>query len=378
MSFKLMLAGMRVAAAALRRKQIPADDVSSVALIELSGLGDAIAMLPALQGFRALFPSAQLHLIVESSVADLLAALDLPVTVHGVARVRSAAGVASAISLVRDLNPSVACSMSPPRRNALVALLSGAPGIAGYLRYTDSLTPFLLSTPVEAIGMQDSGGMRYERHHISERALLVCRALGFRSTFAPKGIKIAAAMADRIRFDLTVAGVITPREYVVIHPCAGWSYRQWPQQSFASLARRFLDTKGTTVVFLWDGKNEGELPELRQQFIGEPRVMFAPSLDLPGCAVLISGSSLFVGNDSGPLHLAAALGVPVVGLFGPSDPALTAPHTLVPSSLIYKKVDCSPCDQRRCVRPGDPCMNMITVDDAFTAALSVQRRAIHA
>ncbi len=131
MSLRLMLAGVRVAAAALRRKRVRADEVSSVALIELSGLGDVIAMLPALQGFRELFPSAQLHLIVEGSIADLLATLDLPVTVHGVPRSRSAAGVASAISIVRDLHPSLTCSMSTPRRNALVALFERCPGDCG-------------------------------------------------------------------------------------------------------------------------------------------------------------------------------------------------------------------------------------------------------
>ncbi len=154
--------------------------------------------------------------------------------------------------------------------------------------------------------MQHLGGMRYGRDHISERALLVCRALGWRGASSPNVLKIAPPATERMRFDLTVAGVILPKEYIVIHPCAGWSYRQWPQQSFASLARRFLDTKGTTVIFLWDGNEAGELPELRQQFMGEPRVMFASSLDLPKSAVLISGASLFVGNDSGPLHLAAA------------------------------------------------------------------------
>ena len=168
-------------------------------------------------------------------------------------------------------------------------------------------------------------------------------------------------------------------DYVVIHPFAGWKLQ--------GVARSGVRRTGGSAWsgrmelysgFSWEEEKDGTLPALRQQFAGNRSVCFASSLSLLGSAVLISGSSLFVGNDSGPLHLAAALGVPAVGLFGPSDPSLTAPCAYSPSSWLYHRVECSPCDQRKCVRPGNPCMNAISVDEVLAAAVSLQRSGAHA
>jgi len=375
---RLAIAGLRAAAAARSRASVLPEDTFSVALIELTGLGDVISMLPAIQGFRTLFPAAQVHLIVENDFVELLRSFELPAAIHGVVRSRSTAGTARAVRLVRNLRATLACSMSPPRRNALVALASGAPCIAGYLRYTDSLAPYLVTTPVEGLGIECADGMQYGRNHISERALMICRALGLRNDPPWMPLEIAPAVADRVRSGLLRAGVVPPGEYVVLHPLAGWSYRQWPESAFADLARRFLDTQGTTVVFHWEGKAGGDLRMLRRRFNGDHRVVFASALGLLESAVLLSGASLFVGNDSGPLHLAAALQVPAVGLFGPSDPLLTAPRAQTGGSWLYKGVDCSPCDQRRCVRPENPCMSTIPADEAFAASVAVQRRRVHA
>jgi ADP-heptose:LPS heptosyltransferase len=366
---RMAITGLRFATAALSRESVPPEDISSVVLVELTGLGDVIAMLPAIQGFQALFPSAHIQLVVESSLVELLQTFQLPVTVHGVVRSRSAAGILAAVRHLRRLHPTLVCSMSPPRRNAFVALASGAPCIAGYLRYTNSLTPYLVTTPVEAFGVNCVGGMVYGRDHISERALMVCRALGWHDQLAPIRLGIAPQVVDRVRSDLLFAGIVLPKEYVVIHPFAGWSYRQWPESAFASLGERLVAECGTGVVFLWEGEKDGNVQTFLQRFAGNPHVLFASTLKLLESAVLISGASLYIGNDSG---------VPTLGLFGPSDPSLTAPHTLAPASWLYKRAECSPCNQRRCVRPGNPCMNAISVEEALTAAVSVQRRLPHA
>jgi ADP-heptose:LPS heptosyltransferase len=371
---RLAIGGLRVAALALKRKNMAIEDVSSVALVELTGLGDVISMLPAVQGFRSLFPSANLRLVVDHAFGELLDSFQLPATVHSVEASQSPSGVITAIQLVQRMRPTLVCSMSPPRRNALVALASGAPGIAGYLRYTDSLAPYLLKTPVEVFGLTSVLGIHYGRDHISERALMVCRALGLRQNVPPARLSIAEPVVNRVRGGLLHTGLLPARKYAVIHPFAGWSFREWPIQAFAVLAERLVETDEMSVIFLWEGKKEGNLEWLRRHFNGHPSVLYASTLSLLATGVLISGASLFVGNDSGPLHLAAALGVPVVGLFGPSDPSLTAPRTQSQASWLYHHLDCSPCDQRKCVRPSDPCMKIISGAEAAEAAVSLWRR----
>lgn len=383
MTGRIGIAGLRLLAERRRRHALSSLHVPSVALVELTGLGDVIATLPAVQGFRLLFPSAGITLVVDEKLAELIRSFDLPCAVAGAPRSHSLWGVADAIRRVRGLEAALVCSMSPPRRNALVALASGAPYVAGYLRYTDTLTPFLLETPVEAFGVEAEEGITFGRESIGSRALKVCRALGLREAPGEIRLHIARRSLEVAHAQLLEKGMPTADRYVAIHPFAGWIHREWPLERFGDLAERIVQTTGLSVVFLWEIEKEGSLPQLRGRFAGERRVVFAPVLSLLETAVLISGASFFVGNDSGPLHLAAALGVRVVGLFGPSHPSLTAPACSQGAEWLYRGVDCSPCDQRACIRHTDSCMDRISVDDAMRAvenvrALSLERRPTHA
>jgi ADP-heptose:LPS heptosyltransferase len=354
------------------------DAVSSVTLVELTGLGDVISILPSIREFQTLFPSAALQLVVDNTFVELLRSLHIPATVQGVVGSRKAWGTIVAVQLVRDLHPVLACSMSPPRRNALVTLASGAPCVAGYLRYTNSLAPYLVETPVEGFGIKCSSEFVYGKHHISERPLNICRALGLRRITPHSTFKISPSILEHVKLDLLLAGVLPRDGYVVIHPFAGWRFRQWPEPAFIALGERLLEGSAKSVVFLWEEEKEGKREALRRHFAGDHRVLCASTLRLLESAVLLAGADLFVGNDSGPLHLAAALGVPSVGLFGPSTPALTAPRSMAPSSWLYKEVDCSPCDQRACIRPDNPCINAITVEEVAAAAEAITRRPAHA
>ncbi len=375
---RLAIESLRLSAALLHKRELSPDEISSVALIELTGLGDVIATLPVISGLKKLFPSAEIHLVVDRRFAPLLDSCQLPLAVHGISQPRSAAGTVGAIRLLRRLRPSIACSMSPPRKNAMVALASGARSIAGYLRYTDTLAPYLLKTPVEAFGLSHEADVVFGRDHISERAAKICHALGLHSDFEEPSIHLTPSVVDHVRSLLSGTGLLPESEFVVIHPFAGWRYRQWPEERFADLASHLVEREGKAVVFLWEGQRDENLFSLRQRFAKNSCVTFAPGLQLMESAVMISSASLFIGNDSGPLHLAAALKVPVIGLFGPADPMLTAPRTAAPSVWLYKKADCSPCDQRRCVMPNGPCMATISIKEVVAAASEVRRRAVHA
>ena len=112
----------------------------------------------------------------------------------------------------------------------------------------------------------------------------------------------------------------------MIHPFAGWEYRSWDLRRFGELGHSVISEFDIDVVFLSEEKDQASLQELQEQFRDQPRARFVSFLDLIEAAVLIQRSTVFVGNDSGPLHLAAALGRPFVGLFGPAPPELTGPN----------------------------------------------------
>ncbi len=127
-----------------------------------------------------------------------------------------------------------------------------------------------------------------------------------------------------------------------------------------------LERYGLPVVFLGEHSEASALRSIASRLQENKRVSVFPSDDLLLSAVLLEKATLFVGSDSGPLHLAALLGTPVVGLFGPSTPALTAP--VVPhGAFLYDAVPCSPCAQTTCVQPEDHCMQRLTPEAVLAA-----------
>ena len=151
---------------------------------------------------------------------------------------------------------------------------------------------------------------------------------------------------------------------VAIHPGTSdfAAFKRWPADKFALLADRLVRDTGCAVVFTW---GPGELDIVR----GILDAMTAPAFALPPglmkMAALFRECALCIGGDTGPLHLAAALGAPVLGMYGPKDTGLYAP-TGSRYILVRSGLRCGPCARRRC--PGSPCMRSIRVQTVLDAA----------
>ena len=152
--------------------------------------------------------------------------------------------------------------------------------------------------------------------------------------------------------------------YIVVHPFAGWSYRTWPVENFEQLIRRILESHTDLILVIGGENDRGRLKFLMEAFNEDRRVRFGIGLPLNDLARVIAKARLFIGADSGPLHVAAAVGAPSIGLFGPAPPELTGPPVAM-NSYVYKKVECSPCDQEDCVRKWNPCMSLISVNEVI-------------
>jgi ADP-heptose:LPS heptosyltransferase len=264
------------------------------------------------------------------------------------------------------MNADLICSMSPANRNSALALASGVQFIIGYLNGTDSLTPFLGITPVESIGFRIGPGIRFGGENIEGRSWKVLETLGKTNkvpalrefiNWRPEVLPISG-------FPMGSLSLKAP--FIVMHPFAGWEFRAWPIERFEALARRLLDSLKFDIVFICHQSERVQLSPLEDAFSAEARVHFFASEDVLLTATVLRGATLFVGNDSGPLHLAALLGIPIVGLYGPAAPSFTAPLS-ARGTFLYHPVGCSPCSQTTCVQPGDHCMRKISVDEAFEA-----------
>jgi ADP-heptose:LPS heptosyltransferase len=335
-------------------------------VIELTRLGDFVNVLPAIRRFRQKFPGATIHVVVDSPYAPLLNLCEPGIEIIRVTQSASPFRFLMALRVVRRLAPDLACSMSPANRNAVMALSSGARFIVGYLNGTDSMTPFLETSPVESIGVREGPGIVFGRENIEGRAWKVLQSLGIREQRETANTFGAWMPEEEVVDRIHERGVVNGAPYIVVHPFSRWEYRSWPIASFGRLAEMILENLGHEVVFVCHASERAMLAPLMNRFRGVPRVRFFPSTDLIETAAVLRGAVAFVGNDSGPLHLAALLGLPIVGLFGPASPALAAPVS-TQGAFVYRPVACSPCDQIRCIRPDDPCIALITPDEVFAS-----------
>ncbi|MFB3902108.1 MAG: lipopolysaccharide heptosyltransferase II [Acidobacteriota bacterium] len=186
-------------------------------------------------------------------------------------------------------------------------------------------------------------------------------------SFCPS-VRLVAAEEDRAKAEemLSRHGVSGSDGLVIINPGSAYGVaKRWLPERFAGVADRLMSEAGVkTIVFGWNRDIA-----LAQEIAGGMRsrpVLLTGSADLGRTLGLIAASRLMITSDSGPMHLAAGLGIPQVALFGSTDPATTGP--LGPSShLICKRLDCSPCHLRRC--PIDlRCWSAISVEEVVQAA----------
>jgi len=170
--------------------------------------------------------------------------------------------------------------------------------------------------------------------------------------------------ARRLLAEVTGGREGTP--LVGLHPQSSYGPAKcWPRENHARLARRLVREKGARVL-VFGGEGEREAARQLASSAGEGVFSLAGETDLPLLAALVRLCRLVVANDSGPLHLAAAVGTPVIGLFGSTDPRATGPRGRR-VRVIYKNVSCSPCLLRVC--PTDlRCLTRITPEEVMAAA----------
>ena len=340
-------------------------------MVELSRLGDVVQILPAVQQFKVHFPFVSIHCVIREKFASLLRLCDLDLEVHAVADARIS-HLLPAIRGVRKTAPDLACSMSPSRSNAFVTLLSGATMKAGYLDYSNSLTPFLGAHKVELFGRNASSAV-YERENIARRSKKVLQVLGIPLQGISSILPLRKKQCEELASLLKERGVLPPGRYVAVHPFSGWEYRSWPLENYVALANRASGELGLPVLVACE---ERDRSRLKDAFAARSSGVQLFSTDSAAeLAVALKEASLFVGNDSGPLHLAAILGVPSVGIFGPASPALTGPSRGV-VEYLYRAVPCAPCDQRKCIRPQDPCMYQYSVNEVLTCMEKTLKLAV--
>ena len=178
-----------------------------------------------------------------------------------------------------------------------------------------------------------------------------------------------AADAPVPRLDFPEAeNVVEPGPHVAFAPFSRWDTKDWPIEKFAELGKRLVAEMGCQIRIVGGSSNEDQGEALARQ-IGRARNLCGKT-DLPGLCSLLKGMDLLVTVDSGPMHWADALGVPLVAIFGATDPSRTGPYRQLNHVVTHPGLECRPCHSRTCARGDLACLRTLEADAVFQAVLS--------
>jgi ADP-heptose:LPS heptosyltransferase len=321
-----------------------------------SGIGDALMGTPALRSLRESFPESAIHLLVNSKRKELFQGnpnIDRILGYRNNWLIRSFLFWRTFFSrydfvLVFHANEDLWKILKMIRYREC----HNRQGFENSARKIFSLNPL-------------------PQHSIEKRLALVERVGGKKSSDYSYEYFLPEEAAGWREGKLKEWGIAPGEKLLGLQMGAADRYKCWPLDSFVELARK-LRAKHRLKIYLNASAKERDLVKQFQTRFSEGGVFYWEGGTLWQSAVLISACSLFVTNDTGPMHMAIGLGVPLVALFCPSDSLVTGPLHNSRSIVIRKEKPCNPCLYRRC--PDPFCMNQISVDEVFQAADQILRR----
>jgi lipopolysaccharide heptosyltransferase II len=333
--------------------------------IRVDGIGDAIALLPALQALRKGYPAAEIDLLTSPPAAELLAGdprvdrvLATRFLFEGPSRGRGRCAPRlrewrATVRRLRERRYDLAIDFRGDFRTILwLTCASGAPRRLSWFHVS-------AGRPLLTEGAEGPGPL----HEVAANLRLVA-ALGLPALECAPRIEVSPTAARQAEALLRTQG-LAGRSRVGFHCFAISPLRTWPAERFVRVIDRLMFEEGIGVVLLGSASEAPAARALAARCTGRPTSL-AGETTLPEIAAVLSRLDLLVCLDSGLLHLAAAVGTPTVSLFGPGDPdrwrPLTDRHT-----VLWRGLPCSPCRDVRCPYPVNHCLHDITVEDVLAA-----------
>ena len=349
----------------------------TVLLIRLRLIGDVVLSTPVIRALRRAFPDARLTYLVERDAAAVVQHNPHLDELLVVERRRGAARLLDDVRLAWQLRRrrfDVVIDMHGGPRSSWLTLATGAPQRIGYdmpgrtWMYTRAVPRARELRP---------------RHSVLNQWDLLSAVEGWGNA-SPDPARDAVEMpidpaADRRMAErLAAAGVLPSHELVLLHVSANNPFRRWPEPAFTELIAALAAASPNRRLVLSSGPSDraaaGRIAEGARAQLGTDRaarVVEFGEFDLPELRALIGRSRLFIGGDTGPLHIAATTATPVVAVYGPTLPARSTPWrdpSVMTESVEVAGLPCRPCDQRVCA-PGDyRCLTTLKPQDVLAAA----------
>jgi lipopolysaccharide heptosyltransferase I len=332
--------------------------VQRILIVRMSALGDIVHALPVLSAIRAARPNVEIDWLADRKYAGILE------FVEGLARrIIGRPGLSRAVTRLRDRHYDVAIDLQGLLKSAAMARLSGATRVIGFeqsaLREGAAAWFYNEAAPVAP------------HAHIIHKNLSVLPLLDIKRPhdivfpFVVPQSRVAGELEAR-----TVAAGL--RGIALINPGAAWPNKRWPADRFAALTQHLRERHQLASYVLW-ANDEAALADVIV-VASNGAASRAPETTLGDLLALSSRAALMVSGDTGPLHLAAAMKTPIVGLYGPTWPERNGPWD--PADVVVSRADRCDCHHKRqCRRAGTMCLDDISVQEVRDA---VDRRLARA
>jgi 3-deoxy-D-manno-octulosonic-acid transferase/heptosyltransferase-1 len=355
-----------------------------ILIVKLSAVGDVIHTLPALALLWQSLPESSLSWVVEEKAAGILIGhphLEKVIVsrrtcwIKNLARpTRWYATVREAASFIRELRSEsydLVIDFQGLFKSAVLVLLSKGVHKVGYNK-TRELSYLALSHRIdlpaaEAHAVDKNIGLARAVLSLPELSGCGSRSMALTENdyHAGDGM-VEPGKKERAGVDalLRSGSGDSSQPLILVNAPAGWETKRWDAQNMAALSDRLIREYNAFIIYTGAAGDaayiDGVISRMRY-----PALNAAGRTTLQELACLIKKARLFVTTDSGPMHLAAAVGTPIVALFGPTAPWRTGPYT-TQARIVRKQVSCSPCYKRKCDTM--ICMNRIGVDEVMEAA----------
>jgi heptosyltransferase I len=325
----------------------------NILIVRLGALGDIVHTIPAAAALRAAMPDARIDWIVDArqrAIVDLVPVLDRVVTLQA----RTLRAWTDAVRELRTIAYDAALDFQGLMKSAMLARASGARRVAGFSIWhlrEKTARPFYSETD-EAPEAEDSD------EHVIQKNLRLLRVVGVASTQVefPIARVESAAYGD-------VARAFGGQPFALINPSAAWPNKRWPAGRFGEIAAFLRDVRRMRSVVLWGPGEEALAREVVAASAGA--AVAAPPTGVADLLELSRRAALIVSGDTGPLHLAAAVGTPSVAIMGPTDPRRNGPWS--PDDVVVSRYDACGCRYDRRCHQQQWCLEPVTVAEVTAA-----------
>ena len=328
-----------------------------VLIVRLSAMGDVVHTVPVAVALRRAQAVTRIDWLVDrrhAAVLDLFPVADRAIAIDPGRSWRKTVAIVRGL---RAIEYDAVIDAQGLLKSAMLARLAGGQRTIGFARewLREPMAGRFYTETVD-VGPPD---------HVARLNLRLLRALGIddeRIDMMPP--RVTSAVAD----DVVAA---TAARYGVINPGAGWPNKQWPPERFGEVAAAIQKTSGLPWVVVWGPGEETLARRVEEASAGA--AMLAPATSLADLMALMQRASIVLAGDTGPAHLAAAAGTPIVGVYGPTDPARNGPWS--PSDVAVSRFTACACHHKRRCTATQWCLGTMGVDEVIVA---VERRLLAA